>query len=717
MDHILQLAGLYSSLSGYANLEYGQGNSGMYAINGSTKDGNYGVAGSISWSMEISYEKQPPASQIMQYYNLNYPSMMAMIEYAGYGLEGSITNANTGNPVRATVFINDFMQCYSDSTQGDYHKYVLPGKYSITVMANGYETQTTIDSVEVTELSSSIQDFQMVPLPDARWYAWRMISSQIPGNNSIDEGNTSALIGAPDMINYSIGKNGWVVVDLQRPILDRPGNDIIVYEGDITPEGFSCYASGSMDGPWVFLGAGEGTTEFELASTGLGSARYFKIVDDGDGPQNAEDAGFDLDAVSDLEHEYGVSIVMLDHQIDDENGNGHLEAGEASDLIVTLANYGNVDAENTEAFLTSTSSSISITQATANLGMLAQNQSAEGTFSFEVDEAAITGDTAFFSIEVTANGGLYTNSFELYYIIGQLPVLVIDLDGNHNSGSYMQTVFSNIDVAATYTTSFPNNLDLYRCVFICLGVKDDAHTLTSNEGDALASYLNNGGRLYMEGGDTWTDPPTAVHSMFKIDGLSNGFDDLGLLFGQTGSFAEGMVYQYNGDNEQIDRIVPLENAFELFRNQVPAYCNAVALDEGTYKTVGVSFEFAGLNDNQNTREELMILILEFFGGVLTNLEEAAHETAGISVKSWPNPFSEKLNFSVKLQKQSSLCLDIFDLNGRIVHHQESANMPPGNHLFFWDGTSDNKKQLPGGMYIYLLKTGEEQLSGKIILSR
>lgn len=50
-NHIIQLAGVYSSSSGYANLTYGQGCTGMYPINGSSKDSNYGIQGSISWSM------------------------------------------------------------------------------------------------------------------------------------------------------------------------------------------------------------------------------------------------------------------------------------------------------------------------------------------------------------------------------------------------------------------------------------------------------------------------------------------------------------------------------------------------------------------------------------------------------------------------------------------------------------------------------------------
>ena len=718
MDHILQLAGLYSTQSGYANLEYGQGNSGMYAINGSTKDGNYAVGGSISWSMEISNDKQPPASQLMQYYNWNYSSMLNMIEYAGYGLEGSITDANTGEPVRATVFINDFLQTYSDSTAGDYHKYVLAGKYSIKIVANGYETMTTVDSVEVYDLSSTVTDFQMIAVDSSRWYAWRMISSQIPGNNTEDEGNTMAVIGAPDYINYSIGKDGWIIVDMQKPIIDKPGNDIKVFEGDFSPEGYSVYAGTKMDGPWLLMAEGNGTSEFELSVTGLTEARYFKIVDDGDGAQNQADAGFDLDAISDLEHSWGVFIVMYGYILEDENGNGHLEQGESADLIVNLGNNGNVTANNVTATLSSTSPYITITQATANYGTLLQNEAGDGTFSFEVDENVPNGDTVTFTIDVLANSGIYNTSFNLQFIVGKYPILIVDLDGNHNSGSVMQNVISDIDLTAHYETSFPDYLDLYQCIFVCLGVYDDNHVLTSSEGQALAAYLNHGGRLYMEGGDTWAyDAATPVHTMFKINGLDDGNSDLGVIFGQDGSFAEGMAYPYSGDNSYIDRIGAMDNAFELFRNQVPTYCNAVALDEGSYKTVGCAFEFGGLADNSNnTKEELMILILEFFGGILTDIEDPI-ASDNINLNAWPNPFSENINFSITLENAANVSLEIFSINGSKVSVLTNTLLPGGHHNFSWDGSTSAGNHLSEGMYLYVLKTDYKQITGKIILQK
>jgi hypothetical protein len=296
-NHIIQLAGYYSSVSGYANLEYGQGYNGMYAINGSTKDSNYGMMGSVAWTMEISNSKHPPTSQIMMYYNWNYPSMVAMIEYAGYGLEGIVTDAVTGDPITAAVFVNDYYPAYSDPTAGDYHKYVLPGTYSITVVANGYQSQT-INNVIVTSNSSAITNFQLQP--GGGHFVYKFSASQIPGNNHLDEGLTPAVLGPPDDINYSIGKNGWCVLDMQNPIMDEAGYDLIVYEGDSSPEGYNCYAGETIDGPWQLLGAGNGTTQFDLASSGLAEAQYIKIQDDGDGIANAPNAGFDLDAIETL---------------------------------------------------------------------------------------------------------------------------------------------------------------------------------------------------------------------------------------------------------------------------------------------------------------------------------------------------------------------------------------------------------------------------------
>jgi hypothetical protein len=84
---------------------------------------------------------------------------------------------------------------------------------------------------------------------------------------------------------------------MQFPIPDVTGADFTVYEGDTSPEGYYCYAGTTIDGPWILLGTGNGTTQFDFTGSGLTEAQFIKILDDGDGAAIAPNAGFDLDAI------------------------------------------------------------------------------------------------------------------------------------------------------------------------------------------------------------------------------------------------------------------------------------------------------------------------------------------------------------------------------------------------------------------------------------
>ena len=417
--YIQTLAQQYVDASTYPTMEYGQGNTGMYPINGSTKDTNYGMMGSVTWSMEVSYEKNLPASQIIQYYNYNYPAMLSMIEHAGYGIEGVVTDAVTGDPVNAVVFVGDNFPTYTDPDFGDFHKYLTTGTYSVKIVANGYETQT-INDISVTEGELTSVDFELTPIDGNVFYAYKVASSQIPDNNEDDEGYTPALFGEPDAINYSIGKAGWIVANMQNPIYDGPGNDFVIYEGDSSPEGYSCYIGETADGPWNMVGTSEGTTEFDIAGA-LVYGQFIKIVDDGDGSQNVADAGFDLDAVQSLEHESGTYLSMIEYYIDDSatgNNDGDLDAGETADLIITLRNNGDISALNTTAVLSVSDNYISVTSANADYGDIEEASTSVGTFTVEADESTPVGHVCNLDLSVTANSGAVNDNFDINLVIG-----------------------------------------------------------------------------------------------------------------------------------------------------------------------------------------------------------------------------------------------------------------------------------------------------------
>lgn len=296
--HINQLASAYSEASGYPDLIYGQGCVIMYQIMGSTKDYNYGVLGQVGWSIEVSYLKQPPPGQIPMYYGYNKPAMNEMIYRAGWGVEGTVTDSVTGSPVRAALFVGSFYPVFTDPQVGDYHKYLLPGTYTITVKASGYETKT-VTGVTVPAGGSVNTDIQMVPLP--KWYACKAIVTRIPYFPStgayLDESYVPGIIGSPDSVNYSIGSSGTIIIDMGDTVYDAAGNDFRVHEGDTSPEGYTCQVSQNMDGTWTDLGIAVGTTAFNLSDGPISKARYIKIIDLGGGSGNAPDAGFDLDAL------------------------------------------------------------------------------------------------------------------------------------------------------------------------------------------------------------------------------------------------------------------------------------------------------------------------------------------------------------------------------------------------------------------------------------
>ncbi len=297
------------------------------------------------------------------------------------------------------------------------------------------------------------------------------------------------------------------------------------------------------------------------------------------------------------------------------NNNGKLDPGETVNLVITIENSGSADAMQVIGDLVCNDPFITVNQSQMTYGDIGGENSSDQSFSITADAATPAGHMANFSLDISADLGISATGL-FNEVIGQVPVLILDLDPNASSGTSMENTLQNMEIAAEYTTSFPEDLNLYSSVFVCLGIYSSNHVLSSTEGQTLADYLDNGGSLYMEGGDTWYfDAQTAVHSMFNINGTSDGSSDLSTVAGQTGTFTEGMSFSYSGENSWIDHIEPVAPAYKIFQNQSPSYGTGVAYDAGTYKTIGCSHEFGGLTDgvSPSTKAELMNKYLSFFG--------------------------------------------------------------------------------------------------------
>jgi PKD repeat protein len=297
------------------------------------------------------------------------------------------------------------------------------------------------------------------------------------------------------------------------------------------------------------------------------------------------------------------------------NNNGKIDPGETVNLVITAENTGSSEAFNLIGEITELDPFLTVNTSQVNYGDLLGGDNASGIFSVTAASNTPAGQMVEITFDISADLGV-TGTGNFNVVIGQIPVLIIDLDGNGNSASHMEDALDVMDIAYESLTSFPADLNLYSTVFVCLGIYSSNHVLSSAEGQSLADYLNNGGSLYMEGGDTWAyDAATAVHSMFYIDGTTDGSGDMGTVTGEAETFAEGLSFTYSGDNSYMDHLEPMGTAEMIFMNQSPLYGTGVAYDGGTYKTIGTSFEFGGLVDGAapSTKAELMTRYLEFLG--------------------------------------------------------------------------------------------------------
>ena len=266
-----------------------------YQTLGDCNDFSYGCRGGIDWTIEVQN------SNIPQAWNLNRDAMLGIIEAAGMGLSGVVTNANTGEPIPATIWVEEaYWPNFADPVVGDYHRVLLPGSYTVHYRANGFEGKTY--SVQVGSGAATVLDVELSPADEYYAYQVTICKYYAPSNNYQNNPTDGIMaLGPPDGVCASLGVGGSIVLDMLDPITDLPdANDVRVYEGGPTSDGYSVYVSSEWNGPWVFLGTGMGTAEFDLASGAIESARYVRIVDDGDGNAYELNPGVDIDAVQNL---------------------------------------------------------------------------------------------------------------------------------------------------------------------------------------------------------------------------------------------------------------------------------------------------------------------------------------------------------------------------------------------------------------------------------
>ena len=133
-----------------------------YVVHGGFQDWAYHWRNELHITIEVSNTKWPAGNQMTTYWNNNRDAMLwYMNQVLTTGIKGTVTDIATGQPLAATVMVNEIGKAIiSDLEVGDYHRMLRPGTYSVTCSKNGYQP-VTYTNVVVTDGQFTVRDVQL----------------------------------------------------------------------------------------------------------------------------------------------------------------------------------------------------------------------------------------------------------------------------------------------------------------------------------------------------------------------------------------------------------------------------------------------------------------------------------------------------------------------------------------------------------------------------
>jgi hypothetical protein len=727
----------------YTRYDYGQGYQGMYEIHGSSKDFAYGAYGSTSWSCEVSLSYIPPASAIDSICNLNRPAQLYVVTKVGHGIHGIVTDSLTGEPLKAMVTVQPIdVPVYTDSL-GDYHRFVLPGTYSMSVWANGYQAKTVTDIIVPAD-TFVLVDVTLSPDTTAPIAGFEVTMAD-DRDNDVNTSITPWTLGLDDGRRFSIGVNGWIVIDLGTEIINGGGFDFTVIENDADPEGYRVYASNNWNGPFSYIGADTGTASFDLSAGGIGIARYIKIQDDGDGSNSNPTAGFDIDAIEATTYNAPALAVTGMIIIDTlGNNNGRFDPGETVELKLTLRNFGTLPALHTTGILSGNDPYVEISDSIVLFGdVLPGDTIINDSDLFVVSSSSQTPQEHVANFTLHFNDTLgYVDSTQFSITIGEMVATDPIPDGPRTPPLYW--AYDNVD---TFYSLHPN--------YEWIEIKSVGTRLTLSDDQTVPVTLPSGfgpwkfyGQRYTSlsiCSNGWIAPGSQTSTAYLNQRLPdptstnpNGmicanWDDLV----PNNSGAGGVYHYHDAVNHRFIieyDSVPYYGATSIMDKYEVIIYDTTFLTNSGNNVIDVQYRSAnrsnsstvGIEDPSNqiaicclSNDTLhrgcapwvpgkAIRYTSDTTGISDISESLTENQSATKLSLFPNPFRNQLAINFSATKPIQVILNIYDYSGRLVRTLSNNNtLKPGSHSIIWNGKDNKGKKVSSGVYFLRLETNQE----------
>lgn len=183
-----------------------------YVVHGGMQDYSYYWHNNLQVTVELSYDFEPPAAELAAYYADNYYSLLYYIGACRRGLQGRVTDGTA--PVAARLRFSGLdWDFYSQEDTGFFHKPLLPGTYSVSVSAFGFEEQEVSDLVVDTDYDfwTDVGDIVLVPASQTVTLQGR-VTDQVSGLPVA--GADVCLLDTPLEPVLTDARGGYVIADI-----------------------------------------------------------------------------------------------------------------------------------------------------------------------------------------------------------------------------------------------------------------------------------------------------------------------------------------------------------------------------------------------------------------------------------------------------------------------------------------------------------------------
>jgi PKD repeat protein len=206
----------------------------------------------------------------------------------------------------------------------------------------------------------------------------------------------------------------------------------------------------------------------------------------------------------------------------------------------------------------------------------------DGTIdSYDQDPTWTYNDVGSYTVTLTVSDGTNSDSEtkqDYISVNGGIFVWEGVMNGPNYSGVFIRDHLQNVGFTVVYSTSadLPSNMTGYDAIFLSFGnygTNGATNTTLTNENAAsIVSYLQNGGKVYLEGGDALGFDQAANNTLQNLLGIASVSDGSSSstpvtnLSGQINTLTDGMLFTSSTqpENNWIDVFTPGSNGLVAF---------------------------------------------------------------------------------------------------------------------------------------------------------